>query len=179
MKLLRDLMIVDYESFEPEVERAVLIKISHILLDKDNLLVKQAKDIFIKHSWLASTIDQHARAVGVAPEVITSGQKPLEAARALEKDWGGNFTLAVPNLLKYSGLRYFFRRQSLGFPINETQVLDLHTIYQLFALRSGWHKSPSLPSLAEFFGKRLSKVYDPSERVKLHAEVLTKILATF
>lgn len=175
MKLQRDILLADFESFGDDLERSPVVLLAGLVLDKDSGLVKSAKHWYLRHSWLASVTEEHARLVGVEPTVISSALKPLEAAREFEKAFAGNILLAVPNANKLIGLRYFFRRLTMPFPF-EGQVLDLSSIYWLFGHKLGWKKSPSLPSLSEHFGRKFTSFHDPIERLKLQAEIFVKVI---
>lgn len=175
MKLQRDILIVDFESFGDDLEKSQIVRLVGIVIDKDSLLTKNIRQWYLKHSWLASVAEAHARFLGIEVPTILAGTKPLETAKEFESVFAGNVILAVPNFQKFVTLRYFYRKLSLPFPF-DAQTLDLQSIYQLFGLKYGWRKIPSLSSLAEYYGKRLKNVHDPLERAKLHAEIFIKIL---
>lgn len=168
MKFIKDILLFDLETSGPDPDKDVVVQLSAVLLDKDNLLEKRYLNTFVRNSMLHSTLLEHAAAAHADFKQVQAGKKPLELVRELPTLFSGPVTLAPANASRLLFFKNMFRKQAVTFPYDLT-TMDLWTLYYIYGVRTGLKKIPTVHTLAEQLYTRVSNPFDSYERVKLHA----------
>jgi len=175
MKFIKDLLFFEIQSTGLNAEKDSIIQLSAVLLDKDNLLEKNNFNSFIKVSYLDSVINEHAKLLSIAPEVLRKSPKVYDCVKQFHQKFGNNLLLATHNFQQLLFLKMAFKRAVVPFDYDD-HVVQLWTLGYIYTLNYGLKKMPTFNTFLDYFKLKQKHPNDAMERVRLEADVFRRII---
>lgn len=175
MKFIKDLLFFEIQSTGLNAEKDSIIQLSAVLLDKDNLLEKNNFNSFIKVSYLDSIINEHAKLLNIAPEVLRKSPKIYDCIKHFHQKFGHNLLLAVHSFQQLLFLKMAFKRAVVPFDYDE-HVVQLWTLGYVYTLNYGLKKMPTFNTFLDYFKLKQKNPNDAMERARLEADVFRRII---
>lgn len=174
-RLLKDLLILEVETTGTQVEKDVIIQLTALLLDKDNLLEKDIFNTYIRTSLLEGTLREHSKVLGIPFTTMQQSPKTADTLKQFAARFQTQPTIAVQSTQTIFFLRQAFRKALLPFEL-DGHIFDLWTIEYIFSRKLGLNKIPTLDTLLDHFNLTKKNMRNALERARLEAEVLRRII---
>ena len=175
MKFVKDILLFDIETTGQNPEKDHIIQLAAILIDKDNLLEKQRFNRYIKVSFLDATIIKHSEMLGITFDRLRESKKIYDVIKLFDATFGSNPLLAGHNIVNTLFLRTAYKKATLPFQFGSHSI-DIWTLGYLYTLRYGIRKMPSMNTLYDSFGLKLTRQRDAAARTSLTAEVFRRMV---
>ncbi len=176
MKFIKDILFFQVETTGSNLDRDVIVQLSAILLDKDNLLEKDFFNSYVKVSFIDQTLEQHAQLLNVPFDVLRTSPKLHEVIKNFTTKFGYTPLLATHTVQNVQFLRQAFKKTFIPYEY-DAHILDLWSLGYVYTLHYGIKKMPTLETLFQHFNLKIKNRSNALEKARLAAEVFKRIVA--
>ncbi len=175
MKFIKDIVLFDIETTGPDPDKDLIIQLSAILLDKDNLLEKDFFNSYVRVSLLDNVINQHANLLQIPFDTLKRSPKAYDVAKLFKEKFDTRHLLAAHTFLPVLFLKNMFRKGALSYEY-DMHTIDLWTLGYIYTLSFGVKKMPTFNTFIDQFSLKLENKHNALERARLSAEIFRRII---
>lgn len=178
MKFARDILLIDFQTTGINIEKDFPLQLSAVLLDKDNLLEKNAFSSFIRHPFSQTTNDRIVQTLGITKEEWMASPNLKTVIADFENKFSYNVTLASQNTININFLKECFKRISKEYEY-DYHIIELWTLGYLYLSKQNLKKIPTATTLGTYFKIQKEDERDALANCRYLAEILRKLVALY
>ncbi len=179
MKLVKDILLIDFETTDIDPLKAKPVQLAAVLLDKSDLQEKANFATFIKQD-LSDANPQALAINGITEKHLESAPSQDEVIKKFIEKFGSNIMLCSwVQFLDRAMLFKMLADAKLDYRIYDYyHYLDLWPVSYIYLAKQGYAGEINSESMFKAFGLASRKQHDALEDCRMAAEILRKILST-